>query len=160
MQIADNTVVSFHYDLLDEAGESLESSRGDAPTVYLHGANNIIRGLERAFSGREAGESFSVKLAPEDAYGLRNDELTQRVPIKHLVYQGKLRAGMVAQVNTSEGRRSVTVLKVGRHAADIDANHPLAGRALQFNVEVTGVREADPEEIAHGHAHGPGGHQH
>jgi len=158
MQISDKSVVSFHYQLFNADGELLESSRDSDPTVYLHGANNIVAGLETAMAGRSAGDSFQVEL--DNAYGARVDTLLQRVPVKHLLFRGKLRAGMVAQLNTDQGRRSVTVIKVGRHSADIDANHPLAGQKLRFDVEITDVRPAQPEEIAHGHAHGPGGHHH
>jgi FKBP-type peptidyl-prolyl cis-trans isomerase SlyD len=160
MQISKNTVASFHYVLSDKAGEQLETSRDDEPTSYLHGAGNIIRGLEAALKDHSAGDTLSVELAPEHGYGLRQDNLQQRVPIKHLTFQGKLRAGMIVQLNTDKGRRSVTVLKAGRHSADIDANHPLAGQHLCFNIEILEVRAASAEELAHGHAHGVGGHQH
>ncbi len=160
MEIADKSVVTFHYKLYDSDGQMLESSQDGEPTLYLHGANNIIRGLEEAMSGHSAGDSFEVALEPEQAYGLRNEELQQRVPIKHLIFPGKLKAGMVVQVNTEQGRRSVTVIKAGRHSADIDANHPLAGKPLRFEISIVEVRPAEAEELAHGHAHGPGGHQH
>ena len=160
MQISRNTVVSFHYVLSDPAGEQLETSRAGEPTSYLHGAGNIIRGLEAELKGHSAGETLRVELAPEHAYGLRQDKLQQRVPIKHLTFRGKLRAGMVVQLNTDKGRRSVTVLKAGRHSADIDANHPLAGQHLCFDIEIMDVRSASAEELDHGHAHGAGGHQH
>ena len=158
--IGDKAVVLFHYRLSDETGEELESSRGGDPSAYLHGADNIIRGLEAAMGGHAAGDSFTVELAPQDAYGLRNVEKTQRVPVKHLVFKGKLKAGMAVQLNTSQGRVPVTVIKAGRHSADIDTNHPLAGKTLNFDIEIVEVREASAEEIAHGHAHGPGGHHH
>ena len=160
MQIAAKTVVSFHYVLSDSAGEELESSHGGDPNSYLHGANNIIRGLETALEGHTSGDTLRVDLPPEQAYGLRRDNLQQRVPIKHLLFRGKLRPGMAVQLNTDKGRRSVTVVKAGRHSADIDANHPLAGQQLIFDVEIVSVRAASEEEIAHGHAHGVGGHQH
>lgn len=160
MKIEPEAVVSFHYTLRSEAGEELESSRQGEPSVYLHGANNVIRGLESAMAGRAAGDVFSATLEPEEAYGVRNPEKVQRVPVKHLVHKGKLQAGKVAQLNTREGMRAVTVLKVGRHSADIDTNHPLAGQSLTFDIEILDVRPATAEEVAHGHAHGPGGHQH
>jgi len=128
--------------------------------VYLHGANNIIRGLEKAMAGRESGDVFTVNLAPAEAYGAHDPARMQRVPVKHLAYRGKLEAGKVVQLNTREGMRAVTVMKAGRHSADIDGNHPLAGQALTFDVEITDLRPATPEEISHGHAHGPGGHHH
>ncbi len=160
MKIESETVVSFHYTLRDENGKELETSRGSEPSVYLHGANNIIRGLETAMTGREPGDVFTVSLAPAEAYGMRNPDKMQRVPVKHLAFRGKLEAGKVVQLNTAEGMRAVTVVKAGRHSADIDANHPLAGQTLTFDVEIVDLRPATPEEIAHGHAHGPGGHHH
>ena len=160
MNIAAKTVATFHYTLRDEEGTELESSRGSDPSVYLHGANNIIRGLESAMAGKETGDIFSATVAPEDAYGLRNPEKTQRVPMKHLSFKGKLRPGMVVQLSTDDGMRAVTVIKAGRHSADIDTNHPLAGQTLTFDIEIVDVRDASPEELTHGHAHGPGGHHH
>ena len=160
MKIESGTVVSFHYTLRNEAGTELESSRGHEPAVYLHGANNVIAGLESAMTGRETHDVFTVSLAPADAYGLRNPEKIQRVPVKHLAFRGKLEAGQVVQMQTSEGMRAVTVLKAGRHSADVDTNHPLAGQVLHFDIEITDLRPATAEELSHGHAHGPGGHHH
>ena len=160
MKIAPNTVVNFHYTLTDEEGLELESSRGGDPTAYLHGSNGIIKGLESALEERTAGETLAITLAPEDAYGLRQPDRVQRVPVKHLIFKGKLRPGMAVQLNTSKGRQSVTVSKAGRHSADVDTNHPLAGKVLNFDVEILSVRDATAEELSHGHAHGVGGHHH
>lgn len=160
MIISNQTVVSFHYTLKDEDGEQLETSRDDHATQYLHGANNIIRGLEKAMTGREAGESFNVTVDAIDGYGLRSDAAVMRVPAKHIVHQGKLKRGQVVSLNTDQGKRTVVVTKVGRHVVDVDSNHPLAGKVLNFEVEITDVRAATEEETAHGHAHGVGGHQH
>ncbi|CAA0098246.1 FKBP-type peptidyl-prolyl cis-trans isomerase SlyD [Halioglobus japonicus] len=160
MQIGPETVVSFHYTLRDESGKELETSREGDPATYLHGANNIIPGLESAMTGRDSGDQFSATVSPEEGYGLRNPDGIQRVPIKHLAFKGKLRAGAVVQLSTSEGMRTVTVAKAGRHTADIDTNHPLAGQTLVFDIEVLETRSASAEELAHGHVHGPGGHQH
>lgn len=160
MKIAANTVVSFHYILSEEGGGELEKSTAGEPSVYLHGHNGIIKGLEAELDGRIAGDKFSVTLQAEDAYGAIVPDRVQRVPVKHLIFKGKLRPGMTAQLNTSEGRHPVTVVKTGRHSADVDTNHPLAGKALQFDVSVVDVREASAEEISHRHAHGPGGHHH
>ncbi len=110
--------------------------------------------------GKAAGDVFSATVAPTEAYGLRDPNKAQRVPMKHLAFKGKLRAGAVVQLSTSEGMRPVTVTKAGRHSADIDTNHPLAGQTLTFDIEVMEVRAASAEELAHGHAHGPGGHHH
>ncbi len=160
MNIGPKTVVIFHYTLHDEAGAELESSRGSEPSAYLQGANNIIRGLESAMTGKTAGDVFTATVAPEEGYGRRDPDKAQRVPMKHLVFKGKLRPGAVVQLNTREGIRPVTITKVGRHSADVDTNHPLAGQTLSFDIEVMEVRAASPEELAHGHAHGPGGHHH
>jgi FKBP-type peptidyl-prolyl cis-trans isomerase SlyD len=160
MDIQRNTVVSFHYRLSDSSGEELETSRDGEPSVYLHGADNILPALEQGMTGKVAGDVFSVSLAAADAYGERDPQRQQRVPVKHLLYQGRLRPGMVVQINTEAGRRPATVLKVGKFSADLDTNHPLAGRDLMFDIEVLSVRAASSEEIAHRHVHGPGGHQH
>lgn len=160
MQIAKESVVTFHYTLRDDAGEELETSRGGDPTAYLHGADNIIPGLETELSGKETGDTFSATIAPEEGYGQPREDAVQRVPMKHLVFKGKLRAGDTVQLNTRDGLRAVTVVKAGRHSADIDTNHPLAGKNLTFDIEVIDVRAATPEELSHGHAHGPGGHHH
>ncbi len=160
MKIESGTVVSFHYTLRNEAGTEMESSRGSEPAVYLHGSNNVIPGLESAMAGRESGDVFTVSLAPADAYGMHDPAKVQRVPVKHLAFRGKLEAGKVVQLSTSEGMRAVTVLKAGRHSADIDTNHPLAGQTLNFDIEIIELRPATAEEQSHGHAHGPGGHHH
>jgi FKBP-type peptidyl-prolyl cis-trans isomerase SlyD len=160
MKVSNDSVVSFHYTLSDTDGTELESSSGEQPTVYLHGHNGIIPGLETELADKEAGDSVNITLAPEQAYGLRREDRVQRVPVKHLVFKGKLRVGMAVQLNTSEGRHPVTVVKTGRHSADVDTNHPLAGKTLSFSVQIVDVRAASPEELSHGHAHGPGGHQH
>ncbi|WP_439100597.1 FKBP-type peptidyl-prolyl cis-trans isomerase [Congregibacter sp.] len=160
MNIERNTVVSFHYTLRNSDNEELETSRGDTPSVYLHGANNIMPGLEKSMAGKTAGDVFSVCLAAADAYGERDPERQQRIPVKHLLFKGRLRPGMVVAVNTEQGQRPATVIKAGKFSADLDTNHPLAGQDLTFDIEVMEVREATSEEIAHRHVHGPGGHQH
>lgn len=110
--------------------------------------------------GHASGDEFSATVSPEEAYGLRNPDKAQRVPVKHLAFNGKLKAGDVVQLSTSDGMRAVTVVKAGRHTADIDTNHPLAGQTLVFDIQVVEVRAASAEELSHGHVHGPGGHHH
>jgi FKBP-type peptidyl-prolyl cis-trans isomerase SlyD len=166
MKIKHNAVVRFHYRLRDEeTGNELENSHGEEPNTYLHGRNAIVPGLESAMTGKEAGDIFSVTLEPEEGFGLRNEGQQQRVPLKHLMGQAqnkkkKPKVGDVVSVNTSAGPRKATVIKVGKFNVDLDANHPLSGKILTFDIEVVDVREATPEEVEHGHAHGPGGHQH
>jgi FKBP-type peptidyl-prolyl cis-trans isomerase SlyD len=155
-----NKVVSFHYTLKNAAGEQMESSREKDPMNYLHGANNIIPGLEKAMEGHAIGDEFSVTIEPEDAYGVRNENKIQRVPLKRLKGAGKLSAGQILNLQTQKDQVQVTVLKVGRFNVDVDANHPLAGVQLTFEVEITDIRDASEDETKHRHVHGPGGHQH
>ena len=153
-------VLSFHYTLKDADGKLMETSREKDPMTYLHGANNIIPGLEKAMEGHAVGDEFSVTVAPEDAYGVRNEKNVQRVALKRLKGIGKVSVGQVLNLQTNNGQVQVTVLKVGRFNIDVDGNHPLAGRELTFDVEITDIREASAEELEHRHVHGPGGHQH
>ena len=119
----------------------------------------VVRG-EGFLPWQEKGVSDEERAFRAEMERRKDEMLAKRVPVKHLLFKGKLRPGMVVQLNTSDGRIPVTVVKVGRHSADIDTNHPLAGQALSFDIEVVDVRAATEEEVAHGHAHGPGGHQH
>ncbi|WP_166253377.1 FKBP-type peptidyl-prolyl cis-trans isomerase [Marinobacter salicampi] len=157
MPIEKNQVVLFHYSVSDDQGTVVEDSRGGEPNAYLHGHGGIIPGLEEALEGREAGESFSVTVSPEKGYGPRKADAMQRVPIKHLTGAKRWKPGMIAQVKTEQGPRHVLVVKVGHKFADVDTNHPMAGKTLVFDIDIVDVRAAEPEEIAHGHAHGPGG---
>ena len=153
-------VVRFHYTLLDEQGRALESSHKGEPPAVLQGRGNVIAGLDEALRGRAAGERFRVAVPPAKGYGERLEGRTQRVPKKHVAGAKRLAAGDEVVIATREGRRSVTVLKVGHSVVDVDLNHPLAGRTLTFDIEIVEVRAAEPEELAHGHAHSPGGHGH
>lgn len=160
MNITRHSVVSFHYTLKNAQGQQLDSSReGDAMT-YLHGSGNIIKGLEQAMEGKSPGDSFVVTVQPAEAYGEHQPGNVQRIPTKHFRNARDLQPGQVLGLQTKQGPVQVTVLKVGRFNVDVDANHPLAGQTLTFDVEVTEVREASDEEKAHGHVHGPGGHHH
>ena len=160
MPIERNTVVSFHYTLSDANGVELETSRDAHPTLYLHGHNNIIPGLEQAMAGKDAGDTFSVTLEPKEAYGERNEGLMERVPAKYLKHEGKLTPGKAVRINSNQGMKMGTVIKAGKFSVDVDMNHPLAGETLTFDVEIVKLREATQEEVSHGHAHGEGGHQH
>ncbi len=142
MIIQKDTVVSFHYRLTDADGTQMEdSSTGDHPMVYLHGHNAIVEGVEATLD------------AP---YGPYREGAIQRVPIKHLVSKKQPQAGKMVVVNTEEGQRQVTVVKVGKFNVDVDTNHPYAGKTLTYSVDVVDVREATAEELAHGHVHGLG----
>ena len=160
MKIEDKKVVQFHYTLKDEAGKELETSLGGDPLAYLHGYKNMLVGVENALTGKEVGEKFSATIQPEDAYGERNEDAVQRVPVKHLQGAKVWKPGMTEVVETEQGQRQVTVLKVGKFMVTVDINPPLAGKVLTFDLEVVDIRDATDEEISHGHAHGVGGHQH
>lgn len=160
MQIEKNKVVQFTYKLSDEAGQLLEASEDGQPVAYLHGHNNMLPGLENKLEGRSAGESFEITLAPADAYGERHEDSEQRVPVKHLQGAKKWKPGMIATVQTDQGARQVTVVKLGKFMVTVDTNHPFAGKTLNFDINILDVRDATDEEVAHGHAHGVGGHQH
>lgn len=159
MQIENGKVVSFHYKVFGEDGAMIEET-GEQPMLALHGADNMIAGVEKALTGRSAGDHFEVTVTPEEGYGVAQPANIQRISAKYLRHAGKLRPGMQVPVHTDQGQRWVTVLKVGLKTVDVDANHPLAGRTLRFVIDVVDVRDATEEEKSHGHAHGPGGHQH
>ena len=160
MKIAKDTVVSFDYTLTDTAGKVLDTSTGGEPLSYLQGAGNIIPGLEKEMEGHAVGDSFKATIPPEQAYGLRREDLV--APVGRHAFGGikEIKPGMQFQANTPEGPRVVTVTAVKDDEVTIDANHELAGKTLVFDVKVVSVREATKEEIAHGHVHGPGGHHH
>ncbi|MFC3033560.1 peptidylprolyl isomerase [Pseudoalteromonas fenneropenaei] len=156
MQIAKDSVVEFHY-TLTEAGTQIESSADSDPLAYIHGNDSMLPGLEAAMEGKAAGDKFAVTLEPKDAYGERQENFVQRIPLKHLQGAKVWKPGMTAIVETNQGRHQVQIVKVGHFNADCDLNHPLAGKTLTFDVEIVAVRAATAEELAHGHVHAAGG---
>lgn len=160
MTIENRKVVSFHYTLRNSEGEEIESSREGDPVTYLHGYRNIVPGLEKSMAGREVGDSFEVTVEPAEAYGERNPNNVQRIPAKHFPNVRQLKPGQVVELQTKRGPVQAVIVKVGRFNVDVDANHPLAGQSLTFDVEITDLRDATQEEIDHGHVHGPGGVHH
>ena len=160
MKIEKDRVVRFHYTVSEAGQEPVENSKdGGQPLAILFGHGNIIPGLEKAMDGREAGDSFKTTVAAADAYGEKREGLSQRIPKKHFGAQ-KLEPGMQVVLQTNFGPRAVTIQKVGMSVVDVDLNHPMAGKDLDFDIDIVEVREATPEELAHGHVHGDGGHQH
>ena len=152
--IGDNLVVSMHYRLTDADGELLDSSEGAEPLAYLHGAGNIIPGLENALAGRAEGDSLQVQVEPADAYGEVHPELVQVVDREAFQGVDRVDVGMAFEAQGPDGRsRRIVVTAVEGDQVTVDGNHPLAGRQLNFDVQVTGVREATAEEIEHGHVH-------
>ena len=159
MKIAKNSVVTIDYTLKDPQGQVIDSSVGKQALPYLHGAGNLIPGLERELEGKQAGDQLSVKVPPEDAYGVRNEELVQVVP-KSAFQGANVTVGMQFRTQGKTGDQVVTVTKIDGDNVTVDANHPLAGIPLAFDVTIKDVRAATKEELAHGHVHGPGGHHH
>ncbi len=160
MQIATQKVVHIHYTLTNNEGDVLDSSRGQEPLAYIHGMGNIIPGLENALDGRSVGDRFDVSIPPEEAYGLYHEDRVQAVPRSAFEGVDDIEPGMKFQAQSSEGDVLVTVVDVRDGEVLLDGNHPMAGMTLNFEVEVTHVREATREELDHGHVHGEGGHHH
>ncbi|MCW4149150.1 peptidylprolyl isomerase [Halomonas sp. 18H] len=156
MQIAQNSVVAFHYTLTNDAGEVLDSSEGREPLTYLHGAGNIIPGLEKEMEGRAAGEKLQAQVTPEEGYGEVQPQLVQEVPRDAFQGVENVEPGMQFQAQTEGGPLMVTVTQVEGDTVTVDGNHPLAGQQLNFDVEIAEVREASEEEVEHGHVHGEG----
>lgn len=160
MKVAENTVVVIDYTLTNNEGQVIDSSEGAGPLAYLHGAGNIIPGLEDALLGKEAGDEVKASIEPANAYGERHDALKQEVPAELFSGVEKVEVGMQFQSETDQGPVLVTVTEVGEQTITVDGNHPLAGVHLNFDVNVREVREATAEELEHGHVHGEGGHHH
>ncbi|MDM4771594.1 peptidylprolyl isomerase [Solimonas sp. SE-A11] len=160
MQAAENSVVSMHYTLTNNKGEVLDSSQGGDPLTYLHGSGNIIPGLEKALTGKQIGDKLQVTVEPAEGYGVHDPALVQQVPKRAFQGVPNIEPGMTFHAQSSQGPMRVTVTAVQGDMVTVDGNHPLAGETLNFDVEITEVRAATLEEIAHGHVHGPGGHHH
>lgn len=160
MQIANDKVVTIDYTLTDEAGGVIDKS-DDGNFAYLHGASNILPGLESALEGKASGDEVAVKIAPEDGYGVHDDTKTQSVPRDMFPTDVDIAAGMQFQAQGPDGQYLLlTVTDVAEDVVTVDGNHPLAGVQLNFEVKVLEVRDATDEELSHGHVHGPGDHHH
>ena len=154
MQITQNTVASIEYTLKDQEGEVLDTSEGREPLTYLHGSGNLVPGLEAALEGNGEGDSVSVTVEPAEGFGERDENLIQQVPKTAFEGVDSIEAGMRFQASDENGQgRIVTVTEVADDQVTVDANHPLAGVPLNFNVNVVEVRAASDEEIEHGHVH-------
>ncbi|TEU28624.1 peptidylprolyl isomerase [Alkanindiges illinoisensis] len=157
--IQNDQVVSFHYTLTDENGTVIDKSEGQ-PLVYLHGAGNIIPGLENALTGKNVGDKLNVNVPAAEGYGEYNAEMVQEVPRNMFQGVDDIQAGMQFQAQTDDGIQIVTVKDVNDESVFVDGNHPLAGQNLNFDVEIVDIRPATQEELDHGHVHGAGGHHH
>jgi FKBP-type peptidyl-prolyl cis-trans isomerase SlyD len=159
MQVAENKVVSIHYKLTNDAGETLDSSEGREPLAYIHGQGNIIPGLEKALDGKNSGDELNVTVEPAEGYGDRHEQLIQDVPMSAFEGVDEVKPGMQFQAQTEAGPRVITVKEVNDDQVKIDGNHPLAGETLHFEVSVAEVRDATEQELEHGHVH-EGGEDH
>ena len=159
MQISANKVVTLDYTLTDDAGQIIDQSQ-NGQFAYLHGADNIIPGLENALSGKTAGDSLNVTVAPEEGYGQREEALTQTVGIDMFESADQVQVGQQFHAQSPDGNTIViTVTNIDGDQVTIDGNHPLAGKALNFDVKIVDVRDATEQEIAHRHVHAHG-HDH
>ncbi len=153
--ISKDKVVSIEYALKNDKGEILEQSDG-TPLEYLHGYQNIVKGLENGLEGLIIGSKKSVEVTPEDGYGQPDDNLFMAVPKEN--FQGNLPpVGEMVAFNTPEGEFPVTVISIDEDNINVDANHPMAGQTLFFDIEVKDIRDATDDEKAHGHVHQAGG---
>ncbi len=160
MKISAQCVASFHYTLKNDDGETIDSSEGHEPLGYLHGASNIVPGLEKELEGKSIGDKLSVVVPPAEGYGELDENLKQDLPKSMFSGVENIEAGMEFHAQTEHGQQVVMVTKVEGETVTVDGNHPLAGKNLHFEIEITDVREASAEELDHGHVHGPGGHDH
>ena len=157
MQIGKDSFVSIHYTLKDETGEVLDTSDGRDPLGYIHGAGQIIPGLENKLEGKKAGDNFSVVIQPEEAYGARDESLVHEVPKTEFDTPDEIEVGMQFRVGAEGGTLIMVVAGVHDETVTLDGNHPLAGVTLNFDVDIAGVREATEEEIKTSkHVHGAG----
>jgi FKBP-type peptidyl-prolyl cis-trans isomerase SlyD len=158
--IEENKVVSLNYTVKDDKDQVIDTSEGNDPLTYLHGANNIIPGLEKALVGKAAGEEFAVTVEPADGYGDYKEEMVQVVPRDAFEGVESVEPGMVFTAQTQGGPVQLMVTGVEGDDITVDPNHPLAGKVLHFSGSIIDVRDASAEELEHGHVHGPGGHHH
>jgi len=157
--VAEGKVVSFHYTLTAPDGAVLDTSDGGEPLMYLHGADNIVTGLEKQLQGKSVGDRFEAVVPPSEGYGEKEGPGPQAVPRAAFPPEAEIAVG-VQFVAEGEGGQEIGlfVTSIAEDEVFVDTNHPLAGVELRFSVEVAGVRDASEEEVAHGHPHGPHGH--
>ena len=157
MQISKDLVASIHYTLKNADGEVLDTSEGQEPLHYVHGAQNIVPGLEKELEGKTSGDKLAVVVEPIDGYGEYNAELIQELPKDMFAGVDNIEVGMEFQSQTPEGDMQIIEVKsIDGDKITVDGNHPMAGQTLHFDVEITDVREATKDELEHGPVHGEG----
>jgi FKBP-type peptidyl-prolyl cis-trans isomerase SlyD len=161
MSILTNKVISFNYTLKDDEGTILDSSANKEPLTFLSGSQQIIPKLEEALSGMIIGSKKNIKIAAADAYGEYSEDAIQKIKMDQFPKEANIEVGMTYIANSPDGKQMpFLVSEINEQDITVDFNHPLAGKNLEFDVELLDVRDATPEEIQHGHVHGPGGHHH
>jgi len=156
MSVEEKKVVSIQYTVLDDQGQIIDTSDGGEPLVFLCGAQNIIPGLEEALIGKNVGDELKVNVPAAKAYGEYQEEGVQQVPLEAFEGVDKVEPGMAFSAETEQGPVNLIVTAVEDNMVTVDANHPLAGKDLTFDVTIEDVRDATDDEIAHGHVHGEG----
>lgn len=159
MKISKNKIASLGYTLKNDDGQVLDQADKDNPFLYMHGTGGIIKGLENALENKTVEDNFNLIVAPEDAYGERDTNLTEAVP--RTMFEGvpetELVAGAQFHAQTAQGTQIISIASVEGDTINIDANHPLAGETLHFEVDILDIRDATEDEITHGHPHMEGG---
>ncbi|KMP11188.1 peptidylprolyl isomerase [Candidatus Nitromaritima sp. SCGC AAA799-A02] len=155
--IAKDTVVSLNYNLKDAEGRELDRSDADHPLRYLHGAGEIVPGLEKALDGLKVGDKKEVTVTAQEGYGEIFPDLKMQVKREMFPADQKIEVGMQFMAELANGRKHpFVVMELGEDSINIDGNHPLAGKTLHFSIEVLDIRDATSEELEHGHSHGEG----
>lgn len=152
-------VITVHYVLTDNDGKTIDSSKEGEPLTFLEGAGQIIIDLEKSLIALRQGDKREIKVPHGEAYGSYDQALIYTVA-REKFPQGKIKVGDMFEIGKDDAFRVVTVIEVSDQEVVLDANHPLAGKDLTFNVEILEMRSASPEELAHSHVHGHGGHHH
>lgn len=161
MALQANKVVTFNYILKDENGELLDSTEKGGPFSFISGNHQILPGLEEAIGNMIIGSKKNIKLAAADAYGEYDENAVQKINRSLFPEEAELEIGMTYFAHSPEGQHlQFVITKIENEDITVNFNHPLAGKNLEFDVELLDVRDATPEEISHGHVHGPGGHHH
>ncbi|MGE4594757.1 MAG: peptidylprolyl isomerase [Gammaproteobacteria bacterium] len=154
MKVENGKVVTMHYTLKNDAGDVIDSSEGKEPMPFLQGHGNIIPGLETTLEGSVVGDKLDVSVEPEEAYGIRLQDAIQEIPSSALQGVDNLTIGMQLESQDEQGNPFiVTVTKIEDETITVDANHPLAGETLHFSISIESIRDAQEEEISHGHVH-------
>lgn len=161
MAIEQNKVVTMNFTLKDDEGNVLDSTEKGGPFSYISGTNMVLPKLEEALNGMLIGSKKNLKLEAKDGYGNYNDDAIQVVGKENFPEDIVLEIGMEYMANSPDGvKMPFTISNVDGEEITIDFNHPLAGKNLNFDIELLNVRDATAEELSHGHVHGAGGHHH